>query len=130
MAQILVIDDNAALRGMLRFLLEDAGYEVVEAAHGAEGLQQYLAAPPAVVITDLEMPVMDGLQFLRVLRHEAPAATVIAISGNPQALTQAQTLTPHTLAKPFALQHMLTAVQTLVATPAPLPAGPELESDF
>ena len=68
MARILVIDDYAALRDLIGYVLEDAGYEVVEATHGAEGLQQYLAAPPAIVITDLEMPVMDGLQLLQALR--------------------------------------------------------------
>ena len=117
MTRILVIDDDAALRGSVCSVLEHAGYEVVEAADGADGLQQYLAAPTAAVITDLEMPVMDGLQLITALRHAAPMSAVIAVSGNPYALTQARTLTPHTLAKPFKLRHLLAAVQTLPAAP-------------
>jgi DNA-binding response OmpR family regulator len=103
MTRILVIDDDAALRRCVCSVLENAGYEVVEAADGADGLQQYLAAP---------------------------TAAVIAVSGDPHALTQAQTLTPHTLAKPFKLRHLLAAVQTLLAASASWTAGMELGSDL
>ena len=130
MTRILVIDDDAVLRGSVCSVLENAGYEVVEAADGADGLRQYLAAPTAAVITDLDMPVMDGLQLITTLRHTAPTAAVIAVSGNPHALTKARTLTPHTLAKPFKLLHLLAAVQTLLAAPAPRSAGMELGSDL
>ena len=66
------------------------------------------------------MPVLDGFQVLRALRHTVPPVAVLAISGDPHALTLAQTLTPYTLAKPFALQPLLATVQALVAAPQPL----------
>jgi len=66
--RILVIDDNAAIRELLRLVLEEEGYEVIEAADGAEGLRRYQAEPTDLVITDLEMPGMDGLELLRALR--------------------------------------------------------------
>ena len=130
MARILVIDDYALLRTLVRQLLESQGHEVVEAAHGAAGLQAYAAAPADLVITDLEMPVLDGFQVLRALRHTVPPAVVLAISGDPHALTQARTLTPYTLAKPFALQPLLTAVQALVTAPRALAISQGLESDL
>lgn len=123
MARILVIDDEAPLRLLLRRLLERQGHCVDEAANGAEGLRCYAAKPAALVITDIQMPVMNGLTFMLALRCVWPAAVVLAISGDVHGLTQAQMFTPHTLAKPFEPQHLLAAVQTLVATSAFLPEG-------
>ena len=118
MIRILIIDDDAALRVFLRTVLEQEGYDVVEAANGAEGLQQYQAIPPDLVITDLQMPVMDGLELLRALRHVVPPPTVLALSGDQHALTQAQRLTPHTFAKPVVLEQLRATVRALVAPQA------------
>ena len=114
MTRILVIDDEAMIRTLLRVVLEREGYEVVEAVNGAEGLQRYQATPTNLVITDLQMPVMDGLQLLRVLQCVVPPPAVIAISGDQYTLTEARTLTPHTFAKPLPLKQILAAVQALV----------------
>jgi CheY-like chemotaxis protein len=130
MARILVIEDNPALRTLVRQLLESQGHNVIEAANGAEGLQGYAAATADLVITDLEMPVLDGFQVLRALRHTVPSLAVIAMSGDPHALAQARTLTPYTLAKPFALQPLLATVQRLVAAPTPLATGMAQGSDL
>ena len=113
MPRILVIDDNAAIRELLRFLLEEEGYEVIEAADGAEGLQRYQAAPADLVITDLQMPGMDGLELLQALRRMVPTPVLMAISGDQEALTQAKRFTPHTFAKPLPLEQVLEAVRTL-----------------
>src|SRR5437588_8507496 len=107
MPRILVIDDNAAIREVLRFVLEEEGYEVIEAADGAEGLRRYQAEPTDLVITDLEMPGMDGLELLRALRQVVPTPALMAISGDRNALTQARKLTPHTFAKPLPLEQVL-----------------------
>ena len=117
MPRILVIDDEAAIRGLLRVLLERAGYDVVDAANGQEGLCIYGAAPTALVITDLVMPGLEGLEVIRALHRAVPPALVIAISGDPQALTSARLLTPYTFAKPLPLRQVLATVQALVATP-------------
>ena len=113
MPRILVIDDNAAIRELLRFILEEEGYEVIEAADGAEGLQRYLSAPTDLVITDLQMPGMDGLELLQALRRVVPTPVLMAISGDQEALTQAQALTPYTFAKPLPLEQVLAAVRNL-----------------
>jgi two-component system chemotaxis response regulator CheY len=69
MKKILTVDDSASIRQMVNITLTAAGYSVVEAGNGAEGLKQIAAAAPvSMVVTDLNMPVMDGLTFIRELR--------------------------------------------------------------
>jgi len=111
--RILVIDDDAAIRELLRFVLEEEGYQVIEAANGAEGLQWYQADPTDLVITDLHMPGMDGLELLEALRRVVPTPALMAISGDQEALTPAKSFTPHTFAKPLPLEQVLEAVRTL-----------------
>ncbi|MGQ9370636.1 response regulator [Azospirillum sp. A39] len=65
---VLTVDDSPTIRQMVRMTLAGAGYQVAEAANGSEGLAKAQAAPPSMVITDLNMPVMDGLTFIRELR--------------------------------------------------------------
>jgi two-component system response regulator (stage 0 sporulation protein F) len=116
LARILVIDDEEPVRSLLRTALELQGYKVVEAQNGREGLQCYQAEPTDLVITDIQMPVMDGVQMLMELRRTFPRAKVIAISAGEKALDMARTLdAQHTLAKPFCLQELLAAVQALVS---------------
>jgi CheY-like chemotaxis protein len=110
--RILVVDDDAAIRELLRFVLEE-GYEVIEAADGAEGLQRYQAAPTDLVITDLQMPGMDGLELMMALRRMVPTPALMAISGDLDTLTQAEGLTPYTFAKPLQLAQILEAVRSL-----------------
>ncbi len=66
--KILAIDDTATLRGLLSLCLRDAGHEVVEAENGVEGLSQFETHKPELIITDLNMPVMDGIEFTRACR--------------------------------------------------------------
>ena len=117
MPRILVVDDSAAIRELLRFVLEGEGYEVIEAADGAEGLQRYQADPTDLVITDLKMPGMDGLELLKALQRVVPTPVLMAISGDLDTLTQARSLTPHTFAKPLPLEQILAAVRNLDLRP-------------
>jgi CheY-like chemotaxis protein len=77
--RILVIDDDASSRKFLRFVLEKQGYEVSEATNGAEGLQRYQADPTNLVMTDLQMPGMDGREVLEALRRLVPTPALLAI---------------------------------------------------
>jgi len=81
MAAILVIDDEEIIRVLLRSALEAAGYEVTEAANGREGLDLYRKRPTDLVITDILMPELNGLDMLMELTREFLDAKVIAISG-------------------------------------------------
>ena len=115
MPRILVIDDDAMIRTLLRTVLEREGYDVSAASNGADGLQQYRAMLPDLVITDLQMPVMDGFQVLHELQRLVPPPVVIATSGDQHALSRARALTPHTFAKPLPLPQLLATVHALVA---------------
>jgi two-component system chemotaxis response regulator CheY len=70
MARILVVDDSAVVRRMLGLVLGDAGHEVSFAVNGELGLAALRAAPPDLIVSDLEMPVMDGIAFVRELKGE------------------------------------------------------------
>jgi CheY-like chemotaxis protein len=71
------------------------------------------------VITDLHMPVMDGLQVIMELRHAHPGTKIIAMSGEPGSLDKARALrVQHTLAKPFHLPELLAIVRRLTTAPA------------
>ena len=117
MACILVVDDDNAVRLLLRSMLERRGHSVVEAENGAEGLQYYRAAPADLVITDIQMPVMDGLQMIKALRDDFPTAKIIAISGEKGGLAAAQLLSQGTFEKPLYMQEFLDAVQKFASAP-------------
>ena len=65
---ILSVDDSPSIRQMVKLTLSGAGYRTEEAANGAEGLAKAQSASFDMVVTDLNMPVMDGLAFIRELR--------------------------------------------------------------
>jgi two-component system response regulator (stage 0 sporulation protein F) len=81
MATILIIDDEEIIRVLLRSALEAAGYEVTEATNGRQGLELYRHRPTDLVITDILMLELNGLEMLLALTREFIHAKVIAISG-------------------------------------------------
>jgi len=80
-AMILLIDDDGFYRGVIRRILEDDGHQVIEALDGAEGLEMYRRYKPALVITDMRMPGVEGAEVIRTLRQMDRGARIIAVSG-------------------------------------------------
>ena len=76
LTNILVADDNASIRNLLERLFRKAGYQVELASNGEELIQKALAQRPALVLTDLEMPLVDGSEAIRQLRNDARTASV------------------------------------------------------
>ena len=117
MKRILVIDDEELMLTYLRDLLEAEGYEVITAANGAEGLALFETDPVDLVITDIIMPVKDGLDTILELKKQSPDLPVIAISagGNipkERYLAVASYMkNTKTLAKPFTRDQLISAVQ-------------------
>jgi len=111
---ILLIDDNDQIRALLRRVLEEAGYFVMDAANGREGLRQFRETPVALVITDLLMPDSDGLEVTMTLRRESPHVKIIALTGgvgNLNLLEVAKLLGAHrTMKKPIELAELLEVV--------------------
>lgn len=112
MAQVLIIDDDPAVRGVLRTMLTREGHSVREEA-GAEAALALLAKErPDVIISDMYMPEMDGIEFLIWLEGIAPEVPVIAISGGGHAgkthvLDDARELgAAGTLSKPFTYEEL------------------------
>lgn len=113
-ATILIIEDHAAVRALLARVLEEAGYQVWEAANGREGLERFRAHPVDLVITDLEMPEMNGIEVIVELTRLCVDVRVIAMSGlSGDELQQARLIgARRTLPKPLDLQALLQVVQS------------------
>lgn len=73
---ILTVDDAAAVRSMVSFTLKPHGFAVIEAEHGQDGLEKLKAGRVDLIITDLNMPVMDGFAFIKAVRADASQAGV------------------------------------------------------
>ena len=115
MATILIIDDEEGVRALLRTTLEAAGHKVVEAANGCIGLDLYRLRPTDLVITDILMPELNGLDMMLELTRSFLDAKVIAISGaggEDNVLDVATLLgARRTLQKPFSMTQLLDAVR-------------------
>jgi two-component system NtrC family response regulator len=79
--KILVIDDDTSLRRVLEYNLQEAGYDVITAASGEAGLRSFAVEMPALVITDMKMPGMDGMQVLKTIKERSPETLVIVITA-------------------------------------------------
>ena len=78
---LLIIDDEISIRESLALLFEDEGYRVFTAENGHMGLDLFFRENVDVVITDLRMPVMDGLEVMRTIHESDPDLPMIVISG-------------------------------------------------
>jgi len=78
---ILVVEDDPFLRKSISFFLKENSYDVLEAANGKEALDSFDLNKPALILTDLSMPVMDGLQLLEEMATKSPDTPVIILSG-------------------------------------------------
>jgi two-component system chemotaxis response regulator CheY len=111
--KILVVDDSALARRNLRSILEPAGYDVVEADDGLVALEQYSLERPDVVMLDLVMKGMYGLEVLRKLRELDPCALVLVVSADVQSSSQemvAEAGAKGFVNKPFDRQQILSAL--------------------
>ncbi|WP_162483475.1 sigma-54-dependent transcriptional regulator [Geobacter pickeringii] len=81
MQRILIVDDDVSLRRVLEYNLQEAGYEVLTAGSGEEGVRLFEERGPALVITDLKMPGMGGFQLLQQIKEKSPETLVIVITA-------------------------------------------------
>jgi CheY-like chemotaxis protein len=117
MPQILVVEDDAAIRGLVTEVLRDDGYEVSEAANGAEALEYVGDHRPDLIVLDLMMPVMDGWAFVEACsRHECcrevPIVVTSASHDLPKTAEKLRSYGVRTcLAKPFDVDGLLALVE-------------------
>jgi two-component system chemotaxis response regulator CheY len=116
---ILTVDDSASMRQMVKITLSGAGYQVVEADNGADGLAKAKASPANMVVTDLNMPVMDGLTFIRELRKlpEYRGVPIIFLSTESDAGVKQQAKEAGAtgwIVKPFQAEQLLAVVKKVL----------------
>lgn len=120
--KLLVIDDDASMLEVLQQRLETEGYDVETAQNGVQALQLIRSCAYDLVITDIVMPDMDGIELIRALREEDPDAKIIAISGGGKVSSQhylhlADRLGADcVLAKPFVWQDLSPLVDKALAS--------------
>jgi signal transduction histidine kinase len=79
---ILIVDDEEGIRKVLSIALSDMGYEVLTAENGAAALRVFKDSRPPIVLTDIKMPEMDGIELLRRMKQQCPETEVIMITGH------------------------------------------------
>lgn len=123
MKRILVVDDDDLVRGYLRRLLAAEGYEVIEASNGQEAVRRCGEGPLDLIVTDLYMPGMSGLDALLELDSRSSSVPVIAVSGGGSgatgdALALARNLgAARVFQKPFDTVAFVAAVRSLAGPP-------------
>ena len=121
MASILIMDDDQAVRTMMRRALERAGHRVSEAQDGAVGMRLYRDTPVDLVITDLYMPGQDGIETIQQLRDEFPSSRIIAMSGGASVAAEGPLRdavmfgADATIAKPFTMQRLTDVVADVLS---------------
>jgi len=117
---VLIIDDDTEVRGMIYKMLNEEGYEVLEAANGEEGMQIIRSESEIdLVITDIIMPDKEGIETIIEIKQDFSQIKILAISGGGKfgaqyCLNAAKTLGADlTLGKPFVKQELLDTVQVL-----------------
>jgi len=121
MARILIIDDDAMIRGLLREWLESAGHEVIDAEDGNVGVKLYKQNPSDLVITDIVMPDKEGIETIREIRRDFPDAKIIAVSGGGSLMSGSACLdlaeglgVQRALAKPIDLPELLLTIREVL----------------
>ena len=112
-ASVLVIDDDADIRGLLRELLARAGYEVVDSSNGREGLRALYGSSPDLVLLDVSMPEMDGWQTLERIRDvsEVPVIMLTARTAELEKVRGLKAGADDYVTKPFGRQELLARVE-------------------
>ena len=112
-AHILVVDDDPHVRRAIQWALEDEGFSVSTAEDGRQALDEAAASPPALVVLDITLPILDGYQVADALRAAAPnGLPILAVTGDGQAPQKAARLGAYEyVRKPFDVAVLLEAVR-------------------
>jgi two-component system KDP operon response regulator KdpE len=113
-ATILVVDDEPAIRRFLRTSLKGQGFDVIEAASGAEALEQVRSAKPALVVLDLGLPDLDGFEVIRRIRASSslPIVVLTVRAGEREKVEALDLGADDYVTKPFGIGELLARVRT------------------
>lgn len=119
MANILIVDDTMFMRASIKKILEGNGHTVIgEAANGKEAYLRYKELQPDVVTMDITMPEVDGIQGLKMIKQEFPAAKVVMVSamGQQDLVVEAiESGAADFVVKPFSAERVVAALQKVLA---------------
>ena len=122
MAHILVVEDDVQFRQMLLDMLQQDGHQLASAGDGAQALKLLATARPDLIITDILMPGMDGVELIMALSKQDDATPMIAMSGGRRSITAEFNLdsaallgVKATLAKPFSRADLRAAIEQALA---------------
>lgn len=130
-SRILVIDDEADVRSLLRELLERAGYDITEARDGREGLRSFFESRPEAVVLDISMPDLDGWTTLERIR-DLSDVPVLMLTAHAQELEKVRALKAGAddyVTKPFGRQELLARVEALLRRRTTRTDAPERYDD-
>ena len=122
--RVLVIDDDEDFRDLVLRWFRSCGIEAAGAANGAQGLALQRARPAAVIVTDIFMPEMEGIETINDLRREFPEARIIAMSGRDPRMkfdvfgVAREVGAARTFKKPFRFEELVAAVRELAGAAA------------
>lgn len=118
MAKILIVDDSRTSRKMLRNILETSGHEIVdEAVNGQDGVQKFQALKPDVITLDITMPIVDGVEALKMIKALDPNSKVIMVTAAGQKNKMIDCIKAGAnefLTKPFDQQEILDVIAKMV----------------
>src|SRR3954462_14222643 len=109
-ARILVVDDDLPIRDLIATVLEEAGYEIQQAIHGSQAITLLHDGPPDLIISDMMMPVMDGVELCRYAKKVGDIAVILMSSAPPAVIDVGHDAF---LSKPFTLDALEAIVSTV-----------------
>lgn len=127
---VLVVEDEENLLAALRYNLEHDGHSVLTAADGANGLETARAASPDLIILDVMLPGLDGLEICRILRRESDAP-ILMLTAKGEEIDRVVGLelgADDYVAKPFSMRELMARVRALMRRPRSRTAGPRGET--
>jgi DNA-binding response OmpR family regulator len=120
MAKVLIVEDTEEITALLKFKLKGAGYDVMVAENGEEGLRSARENPPDLVILDVMMPVMDGFEMLSILKKDeilksVPVIVLTARSSEKDVLRGFELGADDYVTKPFRIEEFLARVKAVLS---------------
>ena len=117
--KFLVVDDSASMRQLVSFTIKDAGYDVLEAENGKDAIEKLSKTKVDMIITDLNMPEMDGIEFIKKLRtmpdyQFAPIVMLTTESQEAKRQEGKQAGASGWIVKPFSPEQLLDVVKKFV----------------